>query len=140
MKILLVIFAIQFQCKIKWITIKTIKIIPDISCHLVQRCLDIPQKKYSLPLWKPKGKKNRFTIPENPTIKNEIKAKKGDYLPYVGIYAGAEVDKVGEFTRNGAVEQHLDIREHEEFPEPLTNFSAGLSASWELDIWKKLRN
>ncbi|WP_339874612.1 TolC family protein [Olleya marilimosa] len=71
---------------------------------------------------------------------NEIKAKKGDYLPYVGIYAGAEVDKVGEFTRNGAVEQHLDIREHEEFPEPLTNFSAGLSASWELDIWKKLRN
>lgn len=71
---------------------------------------------------------------------NEIKAKKGDYLPYVGIYAGAEVDKVGEFTRNGAVEQHLDIREDEEFPEPLTNFSAGLSASWELDIWKKLRN
>lgn len=71
---------------------------------------------------------------------NEIKAKKGDYLPYVGIYAGAEVDKVGEFTRNGAVEQHLDIREQEEFPEPLTNFSAGLSASWELDIWKKLRN
>jgi len=71
---------------------------------------------------------------------NEIKAKKGDYLPYVGIYAGAEVDKVGEFTRNGAVEQHLDIREHEGFPEPLTNFSAGLSASWELDIWKKLRN
>lgn len=71
---------------------------------------------------------------------NEIKAKKGDYLPYVGIYAGAEIDKVGEFTRNGAVEQHLDIREQEEFPEPLTNFSAGLSASWELDIWKKLRN
>ena len=26
------------------------------------------------------------------------------------------------------------------FQKPLTNFSAGLSASWELDIWKKLRN
>ncbi|WP_299383178.1 TolC family protein [uncultured Lacinutrix sp.] len=72
--------------------------------------------------------------------KNEIKAKKGEYLPFVGVYAGAEVEKVGEFTRNGAVEKHLDIREEEEFPEPLTNFSAGLSASWELDIWKKLRN
>ena len=72
--------------------------------------------------------------------KNEIKAKKGEYLPFVGIYAGAEVEKVGEYTRNGAVEKHLDIREDEEFPEPLTNFSAGLTASWELDVWKKLRN
>ncbi|GAA4801600.1 TolC family protein [Litoribaculum gwangyangense] len=72
--------------------------------------------------------------------KNEIKARQGEYLPFVGFYAGAEVEKVGEFTRNGAVEKNLNIREDEEFPEPLTNFSAGLSASWELDIWKKLRN
>lgn len=72
--------------------------------------------------------------------KNEIKAKQGEYLPFVGFYAGAEVEKVGEFTRNGAVEKNLNIREEEAFPEPLTNFSAGLSASWELDVWKKLRN
>lgn len=72
--------------------------------------------------------------------KNEIKAKKGEYLPFVAAYAGAEVEKVGEYTRNGAVEKHLDVREGEEFPEPLTNFSLGLTASWELDVWKKLRN
>ncbi|SFZ90291.1 efflux transporter, outer membrane factor (OMF) lipoprotein, NodT family [Flaviramulus basaltis] len=72
-------------------------------------------------------------------VKNEIKAKKGEYLPFVGIYAGAEVEKVGEFTRNGAVEKTLNIREEEEFPEPLANYSVGLSASWELDIWGKLR-
>ncbi|QXP60527.1 TolC family protein [Olleya sp. HaHaR_3_96] len=72
--------------------------------------------------------------------KNEIQAKKGEYLPFVNAFAGAEVEKVGEYTRNGAVEKHLDIREGEEFPEPLTNFSAGLTASWELDVWKKLRN
>ncbi len=72
--------------------------------------------------------------------KNEIKARKGEYLPFVNVFAGAEVEKVGEFTRNGAVEKNLDIRDGEEFPEPLSNFSAGLSASWELDIWKKLRN
>ena len=72
--------------------------------------------------------------------KNEIKARKGEYLPFVSIIAGAEVEKVGEFTRNGAVEKNLSIREDEKFPEPLSNFSAGLSASWELDIWKKLRN
>ena len=71
---------------------------------------------------------------------NEVKARKGEYLPFIGYGAGAEVEKVGEYTRNGAVEKNLDIKEGEEFPEPLTDYSAGLFASWELDIWKKLRN
>ncbi|WP_179348719.1 TolC family protein [Winogradskyella pacifica] len=71
---------------------------------------------------------------------NEVQVRKGEYLPFVNVYAGAEVEKVGEYTRNGAVEQHLDIREGEEFPEPLTDFSVGLDVSWELDVWKKLRN
>lgn len=72
--------------------------------------------------------------------KNEIKTRTGEYLPFVGIYAGAEVEKVGEFTRNGSVEHNLNVREDEKFPEPLNNFRVGISASWELDIWKKLRN
>lgn len=72
--------------------------------------------------------------------KNEIKARKGEYLPFVNIYGGAEVEKVGKYTRNGAVEENLNIREDERFPEPLTDYSLGLSASWELDVWKKLRN
>ena len=71
--------------------------------------------------------------------KNEIGIRKGEYLPFVNIYAGSEFEKVGEFTRNGAVERNLNIRENEEFPEPLPNFSVGLAASWELDVWKKLR-
>lgn len=71
---------------------------------------------------------------------NEIQIRKGEYLPFVNAYANAEVEKVGEFTRNGAAEQSLNIREDEKFPEPLTDFSVGLSASWEIDVWKKLRN
>ena len=71
---------------------------------------------------------------------NEIKVRKGEYLPFVGVYAGAEVEKVGEFTRNGAVEKNLNIHEENAFPETLTNFSVGLSASWEIDVWEKLRN
>ena len=58
----------------------------------------------------------------------------------MNINAGAEVEKVGEYTRNGAVEKNLNIMEDKEFPEPLKDFSLGLSASWEIDIWKKLRN
>lgn len=71
---------------------------------------------------------------------NEIQARKGEYLPFVNLQAGAEVEKVGEFTRKGAVEQQLNIREEQAFPEPLTNYTTGLFASWELDVWKKLRN
>lgn len=72
--------------------------------------------------------------------KNEIRARKGEYLPFVNYQAGAEVEKVGEFTRKGAVEKSLPIREEEAFPDPLQNYTAGLFASWELDVWKKLRN
>lgn len=72
--------------------------------------------------------------------KNEIKARKGEYLPFINYGAGSEVEKVGEFTRNGSVETNLSVREGKAFPEPLTNYSLGLSASWELDVWKKLRN
>ncbi len=71
---------------------------------------------------------------------NEVQARKGEYLPFVNILAGAETEKVGEFTRNGAVESALNIREDEAFPDPLGDYSIGLKASWELDIWKKLRN
>jgi multidrug efflux system outer membrane protein len=71
---------------------------------------------------------------------NEIQIRKGEYLPFVNAFAGAEVEKVGEFTRSGAVEQNLNIRENQKFPEPLADFTVGLSASWEIDVWKKLRN
>lgn len=72
--------------------------------------------------------------------KNEVQTRKGEYLPSVNLRAGAEVEKVGEFTRNGAVEHNLNVRENRAFPEPLGNFEAGAFASWEVDVWKKLRN
>ncbi|WP_420603239.1 TolC family protein [Flagellimonas sp.] len=72
--------------------------------------------------------------------KNEIKARKGEYLPFLNYGASTEVEKVGEFTRKGAVEKNLSVRESEAFPEPLSNYTLGLTASWELDVWKKLRN
>lgn len=72
--------------------------------------------------------------------KNEIQARKGEYLPFVSFGAGAEVEKVGRFTRNGAVEENLEIKEGKAFPDPLSNYQFGLYSSWELDVWKKLRN
>lgn len=70
----------------------------------------------------------------------EIKARKGEYLPFVSIGAGGGIDKVGRYTREGVVESNHEIMEGREFPEPLGDVTFGLSASWELDVWKKLRN
>lgn len=72
--------------------------------------------------------------------KNEVRARKGEYLPFVDIAAGAGVEKVGEYTRNGAVEHQLTVHEEDRFPEPVPDFIVGARLSWELDIWSKLRN
>lgn len=72
--------------------------------------------------------------------RNEVRTLKGEYLPFVGIKAAAEAEKVGKYTRSGAVEKNLPIREDKAFPEPLPDFMVGAVATWEVDIWKKLRN
>lgn len=74
------------------------------------------------------------------TANNEVRAKKGEYLPSVGIGAGAGTEKVGRYTSQGANDANTEIKPGEEFPDPLPDYNIGLYANWELDIWKKLRN
>lgn len=72
--------------------------------------------------------------------KNEMLEKSGEYLPFVNLGAGVGAEKPGRFTREGAVEHNLEIEEGREFPEPLGDYKIGVVASWEVDIWRKLRN
>lgn len=72
--------------------------------------------------------------------KNEIQARKGEYLPFISLGADGGVEKVGRYTSQGANDANTEIRPGEEFPEPLPEMRAGVFASWELDVWKKLRN
>lgn len=65
---------------------------------------------------------------------NEISARQGEYLPKVNAVAGAGVEKVGKYTSQGASDEATGL------PENLGNFTFGLTASWEVDVWKKLRN
>lgn len=71
---------------------------------------------------------------------NEVLEKSGEYLPMVRAGAGLGTEKAARFTRDGAVEHSLEIDEGKEFPEPLSDFQFGAIASWEVDIWRKLRN
>lgn len=47
---------------------------------------------------------------------------------------GAGVEKVGAYTREGTVDEAFDLPEH------MGDFAFGLAGSWEIDVWKKLRN
>ncbi|WP_404358487.1 TolC family protein [Methylotuvimicrobium sp. KM1] len=71
---------------------------------------------------------------------NEIQARKGAYMPFVSIGAAAGGDKTGKYTRNGAVEEGLPLANGQAFPAFLGDYQFGLFSTWEIDIWKKLRN
>lgn len=71
---------------------------------------------------------------------NEVRARKGEYLPFVNVGGEAGVDKAGRYTRFGALEEELEVKPGTHFPEPLQDYYIGAVASWEVDIWKKLRN
>ncbi len=71
--------------------------------------------------------------------KNEVRARKGEYLPFVDIRGGAGVEKVGTYTRAGTVEENEEIAGGK-FPDPLPDYMITATASWEVDIWNKLHN
>ncbi|MEP6930051.1 MAG: TolC family protein, partial [Flavobacterium sp.] len=81
-----------------------------------------------------------ITLQEIEIAKNDIRIKKGAYLPTVGIRAGAGVEKVGRYTSQGAGDATTEIKPGKETPDPLGDFVVAAYANWEVDIWKKLRN
>lgn len=72
--------------------------------------------------------------------KNEIRARRGEYMPFVGLRAGAGIEKAGRYTQVGSSEATTEIKPGRETPEPLPDFVLGAYARWEVDIWHKLRN
>lgn len=70
---------------------------------------------------------------------NEIMARKGEYMPFVNLRAGAIADRAGKYTWNGFSEEDLK-QNPSRGPKYIGDFMAGAYASWELDFWKKLRN
>ena len=81
-----------------------------------------------------------ITLQEIEIARNDVRVKKGLLLPSVNAGAGAGLDKVGRYTSTGAGDASTDITPGREVPEILQDFSLGLKATWEVDIWKKLRN
>lgn len=70
--------------------------------------------------------------------KNEIQARKGEYLPFVTLGGAGGIDKMGRYTWDGLSEEDLKANP-DKAPKHIGDFMVGAYASWELDVWRKLR-
>lgn len=80
-----------------------------------------------------------ITLQEIEIAKSGVLAKKGKLSPSVSAGVGAGLKKAGRYTSEGAGDATTEIEPGKEMPDPLGNFEGGLTANWEIDIWKKLR-
>ena len=81
-----------------------------------------------------------ITLQEIEIARNDIRVKKGELLPKVDLGVGGGVEKVGRYTSQGAGDATTEIYPGKEMPDPLGDITIAARASWEIDIWKKLRN
>lgn len=71
---------------------------------------------------------------------NEVLRRRGSYWPFLTYGAGAGLEKPSLFTPLGAVDANLPYLPGQYFPDPLPDFLFGENLSWQVDIWRQLRN
>jgi len=81
-----------------------------------------------------------ITLQDVIMARNDIRVSKGRLLPFVDAGSGAAVEKTARYTSQGAGDASTEMKPGVEIPEWLPDYRLALSASWEADIWKKLRN
>jgi NodT family efflux transporter outer membrane factor (OMF) lipoprotein len=79
-------------------------------------------------------------IQEIKIAQNEVRARKGAYLPFMNVGVWAGVDHMSRYTRLGAVDATDQIEPEKPIPNPLPDYAATANLSWQVDIWKQLRN
>ncbi len=71
---------------------------------------------------------------------NEVLARQGAYLPFVGFGAGGGLNQYSTYTLDGASRNDDPYLPGKYFPNPKPDTLVGLNLSWQLDIWRALRN
>ncbi|MDB5240108.1 MAG: transporter [Spirosoma sp.] len=80
-----------------------------------------------------------ISLQEIAIASNEIRARQGAYLPFVGFGGAVGVTRAGRYTSEGVLEGNTERTLDTRIPYFLPNFQLGPTASWEVDIWRKLR-
>jgi len=71
---------------------------------------------------------------------NEVLRRRGSYLPFVTFGGYAGVNKWSPYTLEGADNVENVLPNGSNFPQPLPDFLAAANLSWQIDIWRQLRN
>ena len=71
---------------------------------------------------------------------NEVLSRSGAYLPFLSAATGAGLNRVSRFTLDGAGQLADPYLPGKFFANPHGNFGLGLSLSWQIDIYRQLRN
>ena len=71
---------------------------------------------------------------------NEVLARSGAYLPFVSVAAGAGLNRYSRFTEEGAGILDDAYLPGKHFTNPSGNFGTGINLTWQLDIYRQLRN
>lgn len=61
-------------------------------------------------------------------------------MPFVTVKGGAGLERSSLFTPIGTAERELSFEPGKRFPDPLPSFLMATNVTWEMDIWRKLRN
>ncbi|MBL7920351.1 MAG: efflux transporter outer membrane subunit [Bacteroidia bacterium] len=73
-----------------------------------------------------------------------IRFAKGIRLPEVGVVGSASQRKFGDYTMDGVgnydTQFSPNINDKQQIPNPLPDYYVGVQASWEIDLWGKLKN
>ena len=71
---------------------------------------------------------------------NEVLARSGAYLPFVTVAAGSGLNRYSRFTEEGAGILDDAYLPGKHFTNPSGNFGTGVNLTWQLDIYRQLRN
>ncbi len=81
-----------------------------------------------------------MTLQQIEMAKSDVLSSQGRLLPSVSLGGSIGVDKVGRYTSEGAGNASTDIKPGKAMPDPLMNYTGGLQADWEVDLWNKLKD
>jgi outer membrane protein, multidrug efflux system len=81
-----------------------------------------------------------MTLQDINIAQNRVHFREGALHPMVMAGGGIGLEKVGTYTSQGAGDASAEITPGMIVPEHLTSLAGGLRASWEIDIWGKLKS
>ena len=87
------------------------------------------------------GNQNLKILAQNIEIaNNEVLRRRGAYLPFVTFGGGASLNKYSLYTLAGSRQYANMSPDGSNFPTPLPDFLTAGNFSWQVDIWRQLRN